>query len=193
MKEEGFSMSTNIIESIWEEFSIPLKSFIKRRVKNDQDVDDIFQNVFYKIYNSISSLREAYKIHAWVYRIARNAITDFYRTQKSEEDISELTADIASDVEDELTANNEISQCLKAMIKYLPEQYKQVIVLTEFQNLTQKELAERMSLSVSGAKSRVQRARVKLKEMLLGCCHLEFDRLGNVIDYKHKCSDCKFC
>ncbi len=181
------------IESIWEEFSKPLKSFIKRRVKNDQDVDDILQNVFYKIHNSISSLRDSEKIHAWVYRIARNAVSDFYKKQKSEEDIVELSKDIISETDVELTANGEIAQCLKAMIHYLPEKHKQAIVLTEFQNLTQKELGERMGLSVSGAKSRVQRARVKLKKMLLGCCQLEFDRLGNVIDYQHKCNDCKFC
>lgn len=184
---------TTCIESIWEEFNTPLKSFINRRVKNDQDVDDILQNVFYKIHNNISSLRKAEKIYAWVYRIARNAITDFYRAQKSELDITELSEDILSDTEDEMSANDEIALCLKAMIKHLPEKYKQAIVLTEFQNITQKELSERMGLSVSGAKSRVQRARIKLKEMLLGCCHLEFDRLGNVIDYKHKCSDCEFC
>jgi len=184
---------TTCIESIWEEFSTPLKSFIKRRVKNDQDADDILQNVFYKIHNSISNLRETDKIHAWVYRITRNALVDFYRIQKSEADIIELPEDIISETEDELTANYEIAQCLKAMVKHLPEKYKQAIILTEFQNLTQKELGERMGLSVSGAKSRVQRARVRLKEMLLGCCHLEFDRLGNVIDYKRKCSDCKFC
>lgn len=65
--------------------------------------------------------------------------------------------------------------------------------MVKLHNVTQKELGERMCLSVSGAKSRVQRARVKLKEMLLGCCQLEFDRLGNVIEYKHKCSNSKFC
>jgi len=50
---------------------------IKRRVKNDQDVEDILQNVFYKIHNHISSLNGTDKIHAWVYRITRNSITDF--------------------------------------------------------------------------------------------------------------------
>ncbi|RCX14362.1 RNA polymerase sigma (SigZ) subunit [Anaerobacterium chartisolvens] len=181
------------IESIWEEFNKPLKSFIQRRIKNDQDVDDILQNVFYKIHSSINSLRDTEKTHAWVYRIARNTIVDFYRAQKYEEGIIELSEDILSETDDESTANDEIAQCVKAMIEYLPESYKQAILLTEFQHLTQKELGERMGLSVSGAKSRVQRARAKLKEMLLGCCQLEFDRLGNVIDYQHKCNDCKFC
>ena len=181
------------IESIWEEFNKPLRSFIQRRIKNEQDVDDILQNVFYKIHSSISSLRDTEKIHAWVYRIARNTIADFYRSQKYEEGIVALSEDILSETDDELTANHEIAQCVKAMINYLPEKYKQAILLTEFEHLTQKELGERMGLSVSGGKSRVQRARAKLKEMLLGCCQLEFDRLGNVIDYQHKCSDNKFC
>ncbi|MHB8076772.1 RNA polymerase sigma factor SigZ [Desulfosporosinus fructosivorans] len=181
------------IESIWAEFSTPLKSFIKKRVKNDQDVDDILQNVFYKIHYSISTLKEADKIHAWVYRITRHELADFYRARKSESDITEFPEDIISDSDDKLTANDEIAQCLIPMISLLPEKYKQAILLTEFQNLTQKELSARMGLSVSGAKSRVQRARLKLKEMLLGCCRLEFDRRGNVIDYQHKCNDCKFC
>lgn len=184
---------TILIENIWDEFSKPLKSFISRRVKNDQDAEDILQNVFFKIHSRIGDLRDDDRIHAWVYRITRNAINDFYRSQKNQENISEISEAMVIENDDDASLNNEIAQCLKEMIKHLPGKYEQAIVLTEFHNLTQKELGERMGLSISGAKSRVQRARVKLKEMLLGCCHLEFDRLGNVIEYRHKCSDCKFC
>ena len=72
------------------------------------------------------------------------------------------------------------------MVESLPDDYRQALLLTEYEGLTQRELAERLGLSVSGAKSRVQRAREKLKEMLLDCCHFEFDRLGRVIDYQPK-------
>lgn len=186
--------SKNIcIENIWEQFSSPLKNFIKRRVKNDQDADDILQNVFCKILSNIDGLRENDKIHAWVYKIARNSIIDFYRAQKFEKGMTELSENIINEVEVESTENEEIAQCLKAMIMYLPEEYKQALLLTEFQNLTKKALSEKMSLSLSGAKSRVQRARIKLKKMLLDCCQLEIDRRGNIIEYKKKCSDCKFC
>ena len=58
------------------------------------------------------------------------------------------------------------------------------LVLTEFEGLTQVEMAEELGLSVSGAKSRVQRARAMLRDDLLECCHFEFDRLGHVIDYE---------
>lgn len=183
---------TTAVENIWNDFSKPLKSFIRRHVKNDQDAEDILQDVFCKIHNNIGSLKDGDKIQAWVYKIAKNTITDFYRTQKHELVFTELPEEIISDTENEITANDEVAQCLKAMIDYLPEKYKSAIILTEFQNLNQKELGAKLGLSVSGAKSRVQRARTKLKEMLLCCCSFEFDYQGNIVDYKTKCNDYKF-
>lgn len=85
-----------------------------------------------------------------------------------------------------MTVTTEIAVCLKAMIENLPEKYKKAILLTEFHNITQKELAAKMLISISGAKFRVQRGRKMLKNMLLSCCYFGFDRLGNVIDYTHK-------
>lgn len=183
----------NCMETIWEQFSKPLKSFIKKRVNNEQDADDILQNVFCKILSNFEEIRDNDKLHAWVYKITRNSIIDFYRALKFEKNMSELTDDIIIDVEVDPTENEEISQCLKSMIMYLPEEDKQALILTEFHNLTQKALGDKIGLSLSGAKSRVQRARAKLKKMLLDCCELELDHRGNIIDYKKKCSDCKFC
>jgi len=76
------------------------------------------------------------------------------------------------------------------MVKSLPEQDRQALVLTEYQGLTQKEYGERLGLSFSGAKSRVQRAREKLKQMLLECCHFELDRRNHIIDYQPHCRCC---
>jgi RNA polymerase sigma-70 factor (ECF subfamily) len=100
---------------------------------------------------------------------------DYYRKKESVE-LVELPDDIANENEEELSYNGEIAACLKTMIDSLPEKYKEAVLLTEFKNHTQKELSEKMGLSLSGAKSRVQRGRKMLKDMLLGCCQLEFDR-----------------
>src|SRR5437588_726670 len=82
---------------------------------------------------------------------------------------------------------SELVPCIKEMVDSLTNDYRQALILTEYEGLTQRELAVRLGISVSGAKSRVQRAREKLKDMLLDCCHFEFDHSGRVIDYQPKC------
>lgn len=183
---------TLFINDIWTELSEPLKKYIMKRVPNATDADDILQEVFVKIHQNIGDLKDENKFQSWIYKISRHAIVDYYR-RKNRIELIELVDDFAAETEQNTSTNAEIAACLKVMIEYLPEKYKQALWLTEFENLTQKELSERMGLSLSGAKSRVQRGREKLKEMLLGCCHLEFDRMGNVIDYQHKSKECKYC
>lgn len=180
---------------VWEELREPMKRFIARRVKDEHDAEDILQNIFCKIHNSIDSLKDERKMHAWVYRITRNEIIDYYHHRKVMVELSEMPDDLeiyepAAGVDNTV---NEIASCLKPMIHRLPEKYRQAIILTEFEGLTQKELGEELGLSLSGAKSRVQRAREKLKAMLLECCNLEFDRLGNILDYRHKENICPYC
>lgn len=185
-------LQTNF-DRLWEEFSIPLKNYIKRRINNNQDVEDILQTVFIKIYTNINNLNETNKLYAWIYTITRNTIMDYYRNKNLESSIECLPEDYFNEEYEENNLNFEISQCLKTMIQFLPEKYKQAIILTEFENLTQKELANKMGLSISGAKSRVQRARVLLKNMLQDCCSLELDHRGNIIDYKINNKDNKYC
>ncbi|SKA93980.1 RNA polymerase, sigma subunit, SigZ [Caloramator quimbayensis] len=176
--------------NIFEDFSTLLSKYIKRHVSCKEDAEDILQDVLLKIYNNIENLNDNEKIYAYIYKIARNSIYDYYRKQnKSNEN---YTPELEYFLDDE-TANREISRCVKSMVDYLPEKYRQAIILTEFQGLTQKEVSEILKISLSGVKSRVQRARKLLKKMLYECCNLEFDSLGNVIDFEHKTKDCKFC
>ncbi|KGK92052.1 RNA polymerase sigma factor [Desulfosporosinus sp. HMP52] len=185
-------MST-CINCVWEEFSLPLKRFIKNRVDNEQDAEDIFQEIFLKIHKNIDRVMNEDKIHAWIYRVARNTITDYYKRNHDKLEITDLSEDLESTTDEESSANIEIASCLKVMVDSLPETYKQAILLTEFQAMTQKELSKELGISISGAKSRVQRARKMLKDMLFACCQLEIDSRGNIIDYKHKSSECKYC
>jgi RNA polymerase sigma-70 factor (ECF subfamily) len=180
-------------ESIWDEFSIPLKAFIKKHINNDQDVEDVLQTIFLKIHNNIDNLAKIDKEKNWIYTITRNTIYDFYRSQKHELYIDNLSEDTFCNQQEEDSLNYEMAQCLKNMIQYLPDKYKQALILTEFENLTQRDLARQLGLSISGAKSRVQRGRAMLKEMILNCCSIEQDHRGNIIDYKYKKSNCEHC
>ncbi len=179
-------------EEIWKEFSASLRRFICSRVRNEQDTEDILQEVFCKIHDKIGQLEDSGKLQAWVYRIARNAIVDFFRKQKSGIALSNIP-DVPGDEPLPPSLNEEVATCLRPMIDGLPEKYREALRLTDIQGMSQKELAEYKGLSLSGAKTRVARGRNKLKEALLSCCHFGFDRSGNIMNYEAKEKTCRHC
>ena len=186
-------------EKIWEDFSERLHSFISYRVSNPSHIDDILQDVFIKIHRNIDLLEDDTRIRSWVYQITRNTIIDYYRRQKnSMNDIDTIPVEDedALITVDEIDGENpakEVASGLKEMIEALPEKYSQALLLVEFQGLSQVELAKRLGISFSGAKSRVQRGRQMLKDSLMRCCHFEFDRFGTIIGIKPACCCCCSC
>jgi RNA polymerase sigma-70 factor (ECF subfamily) len=176
-------------EALWEAFNGQLSAFILQRVSNPDDAEDILQEVFIKIHTHIDSLRDEDRLAPWVYRIARNTIYDYYRTRRSHLPLPESLQTPAE--RDEPQAIQQLAVGLRSMIDELPEKYRQALLLCELGDLTQRELAERLGLSLSGAKSRLQRGRRLLRQALLACCHFEFDLRGRVIDYYAHCDCCR--
>ena len=184
-------MSMTTTEHIWEAFHTPLQQFIRRHVSDEATTEDVLQNVFLKIHQHMETLKDVKKLESWIYQITRNAIIDSYRSSRpttplESEEVLELPEELPDD-----DVVSELLPCVRAMVRSLPEVDRQALVLTEYQGLTQKELAERLGLSFSGAKSRVQRARKKLKQQLLECCHFELDRRSHIIDYQARCHSCE--
>lgn len=176
-------------EKVWEEFHPRIKQFILKRIPDEHNAEDILQEVFLKIHARIDTLRDEEKLQSWMYQIARNVIADYYRQHKATVALSEaLLLPEEPVVDDDVV--KDLLPGVRTMVNSLPDEYRQALLLTEYEGLTQRELAERLGLSLSGAKSRVQRAREKLKAMLLDCCHFEFDRLGKIIDYQPNCACC---
>jgi len=179
------------LEHIWQEFAAKLGKFIRLRVNDPATAEDILQDVFVKIQARLDRLKDPAKLESWIYLIARNAIIDHYRTRKETVEVPE-TLPAEPDTHDGDV--EELKAAFRHMIFNLPEPYREALVLTEFDGLTQRQLANRLGISVSGAKSRVQRGREQLKHMLHECCTFEFDRRGKVIDCtpraKAKCAEC---
>jgi RNA polymerase sigma-70 factor (ECF subfamily) len=181
----------NTSEKIWQEYHSRLRSFIKSRTADSAAADDILQNVFLKMHGGLASLRDATKLQSWIYQIARNAIMDYYRLQKPAIDAPEWLIHSKPDPGEKSV--QELSECLQPMIQLLPDIYREAVILSEIQGLKLKDVAQRQGTSLSGAKSRVQRGRALLKEMLADCCRLEFDHKGRVCDYERKSKSCNAC
>jgi RNA polymerase sigma-70 factor (ECF subfamily) len=175
-------------EQLWETFSVPLHQFIRRRVLDPHSAEDILQDVFLKIHSRIDTLNQQERVASWMYQIARNAIADYYRARRPTLELPETLAAPDDLIDDDV--ERELLPCIAAMVDALPADYREALRLTEYAGLSQKQLSERLGISFSGAKSRVQRARAKLKEQLLACCHFQFDYAGRIIDYQPRCVCC---
>ncbi len=177
------SMTTRLsTDAIWSHLNSDLRRFIRRRVSDEHAADDLLQETFLRVHRNVGALRDEDRLVAWVYQIARNAINDRHR--RSNDSIGEL-AD-AEQVEDTAARPSEGScragQWLEEMVHLLPDGYREAVRMSELDELSQQEVADRLGLSLSGAKSRIQRGRSMLKDELEKCCHYEFDRRGNLLD-----------
>lgn len=169
---------TTDVETLWTNFAGQLRGFIRGRVYDHSAAEDILQETFIKIHRKLPDLRADQKVEAWIWRIVRNAIADHFRRARRERppvDAAEPSTESTPDQPD-------LACCLRRFVDQLPAAQRDALLLTEWRGLSQVELARQLGLSVSGAKSRVQRARAGLKELLETCCRFELDRRGNIIE-----------
>lgn len=182
-------------DAIWMHLSSDLRRFIRRKVSDDHVADDLLQETFMRVHRNIGTLQDADRLAAWVYQIARNVVHDHHR-KATNSTVALADADPADDCDDHLSQ----LRCrgagwLDEMIRSLPDGYREAVQMAEIDGLSQQAVADRLDLSLSGAKSRIQRGREMLKGALEQCCHFEFDRRGNMMDYEPKpdrkvCRDC---
>ena len=177
-------MSVAEFDATVAEFSAKLRAFIRRRVRDDATADDLTQETMLKVFRSREALRDGQRIEAWLYRIARTTLIDFYRRQRPGVELPANLADESAEPADEVTAA--MTHSLRIFLEELPEAYREPVRLAEFEGLPLAKIALRMGLSLTAVKSRVRRGRAMLKKKLQDCCRLEFDRMGKVIGYERR-------
>ncbi len=175
------------VEAIYNDFHTKLKSFTMRHVPDADTADDILQDVYLKIHAHVGELRDTQRLESWIYQITRNAIADYHRGEKPEVELPETLRAPADEQPDTIA---ELAGSIGEMLRCLPAKYREALELSELQGLSQAEVARRLKISLSGAKSRVQRAREKMKEAFLECCHFEINRYGRIIAYQANCPGC---
>ncbi len=151
-------------EIVWNQFSERLFNFITSKVGNPDIAKDILQDIFLKIHTKLDQLINADRLESWVFQITRNAINDYFRRQKRESDLLEIPS-----MEEDVTSPSFLP-CLYPFIEKLSPADHSIIIKT-LKGATQKSLAAEYNMSYSGVKSKVQRAREKLKNMFKACCN----------------------
>ena len=178
--------------TLWDAFAPPLRAFLARRVPAGVEPEDLLQDVFLRVIKHLDSLRSTERPEAWLFQIARNAITDSLRVRQRRDGRTDpLEIDLPADVDTAAVraSEEELAPCLTPMIGRLPEPYRTAIELTSVSGLTQAEAARQVGISLSGMKSRVQRGREQLRQMLVNCCEINVDARGGVSDFHLRSAD----
>jgi RNA polymerase sigma-70 factor (ECF subfamily) len=188
-------------EPVWRPFVEGLRRFVASRVP-DPDAKDVLQDTLVRLHEAADSLRNADRAEAWVFSIARRTIADFYRDRErgpDETSVGRAPAEATDEPSPTETLTNyhgdhdvheEVLSWLRPMAEELPEMYRRPLVMADFEGHTQQEVADEIGLSLSGAKSRVQRARVKLRDRLQQCCEVEFGPEGRAVAF-HRREPCE--
>jgi RNA polymerase sigma-70 factor, ECF subfamily len=172
---------TDRLDASWVETVERLQAFVAARAGDPELAADITHDV---VVRSIASgaLDRVDNPAAWLYRSARNALIDHYRTRHVHDpfDGDEVWPDPgpADDVPN--GATRELARCLQPLLSELPPAARDALTRVDLEGQTNQEAATQLGLSVSGMKSRVQRARRQLKDLLEQCCTVGLDRTGAV-------------
>jgi RNA polymerase sigma-70 factor, ECF subfamily len=172
--------------ALWEEFAAPLRAFVHRRVPETIDPNDVVQEIFLRILRHLPTLGEIERLDAWIFQVARTVVADALRANgRRQARTVDLDADTLEGPAEELPAAlAELTPCLLPFVRRLDEPYRSALELTALGGLTQQQAAEHAGISLSGMKSRVQRARAQVRQLMGVCCALEYDARGSVMDYE---------
>ncbi len=170
-----------IDEQTWHSYRSELNKFILLKIKDPDSAEDIVQEVLIRAHLNRDKLKDSNKLRGWLYSITKNTIADYYRLKWS---ISPFRETLPNEIEDrtiEIIAP--LADCMAQLIYKLPAGYAEALTLSDLDGIPQGEIAKLTGLSLSGTKSRIQRARVMLKKVVLACCRVEFDHLGRITNF----------
>ncbi|MTI09927.1 RNA polymerase sigma factor SigZ [Curvivirga aplysinae] len=167
-------------EKIWSDYKNELTFYIKSKVSNDHDTEELLQEILMRIHSKHHTLQSSKCLKTWIYQISKNAIIDFYRRTKN------TSTPYCESLYQYTEIEHPFTECLIPLIKTLPLEKQELLLAIDIQEIPQKEYAEHIGISYSTLKSRVQKAREELRHAFDNCCHMSFDMNNKVIDYKIK-------
>jgi RNA polymerase sigma-70 factor (ECF subfamily) len=169
----------------WNNVQSELKGFVYKRVKDKALTEDIVHDVFLKVQAKIHQVKESDKLFGWIYQITRNTITDHFRNNSKSINPKDIDWESSPP-----NFNDCVTNAIKELIPGLPDKYRIPLEMTELQNISQLEVAEKLGLNYTTAKARVQRARQMLRKKMEEILVVKTDGYGNVIlcrDRGHCC------
>src|SRR5688500_2290571 len=163
-------------EELVRRYQRPISAYVYRMVGNYESALDLTQEIFIKVYNSLTRYRSEFKFSTWIYKIAHNAAVDHLRRNSTRE--QSLVAGIEGDTFDlpiesaRLSPEQESEQKerrgeIEAVVRALPANYRELIILRHSQDLSYEEIVEVTGLPLGTVKNRLFRAREMMRQQFV--------------------------
>src|SRR3989304_5708264 len=191
-------------EAIFAEFHPKVLRYLSGMI-GPVEAEDVAQNVFLKVYTGLKNFRGEASLATWIFRIATNAAFDrmrnrsFRQTEQLEWEMSSdwaieaATSELAGGTPmrsaESALIRGEMNECVKTYVDALPESYRAVLVLSDFEDLKNQDIAEILGLSVDAVKIRLHRARRELKKRFEAGCEF-YRNEDDTIACDHKLPAC---
>jgi len=186
----------NCIIDAWQKHEVELNAYLLKKLSDPDLAKELLQETFLKAIRLGKKFCDIDNPRAWLYRVINNQVTDYLRKDKvrsivsndfDEHDISEHLTE--TDAEAPPVAD--LAQCLPIALQRLRAKDSQILRLCDMGGLTQVAYAERFDLSLPAVKSKIQRARMRLKKQLKSQCQILFDREGKVCCFTPQGKQCQ--
>jgi len=165
------------ITDAWKAHETELRRFLRHRTGDDAAAEDLLQEVFLRALRQRNGLCGIDNPRAWLFHAARNLLIDRLRLTKEQ---VELPDDLPAAADEAPPPVDGLTQCLPRVLSELSPQDREAITLCDIEGMTQRDYARHIGLSLPAAKSRVQRARARLKSRMSEVCQVSFATTGQV-------------
>lgn len=167
------------LTTAWTQHAPELRGWLRHRLGNPAEVDDVLQDLFLKALRQGERFGSLHTPRAWLFEVARNLLADRLRVAR---DTVALPEDLSAP-QDEPDTVDALTACLARVLSELSAEDREAITLCDLQGMAQAEFARVVGLSLSAAKSRVQRARQRLRAQMTLSCRVQVDEAGCVFDF----------
>ena len=193
-KGEPIKAMTSIdFQKIHDEFRPRIFNYLSGMTGKDH-AEDLTQVVFEKVSRGISSFRGEASFATWIYRIATNVALDHNRSVPARRtiislDIIDADCDCDAFIDEKLhdaekgLMRREMNACIYRIMKRMPENERAVVLLSEFEGMKNREIAEILDISLDAVKIRLHRARARLRNDIKAECTLDRDERNELVCY----------
>ena len=168
------------VAAAWQAHEAELRGYLRHRLSDGEAADDVLQDVFVKAMRQGQGFCAIDNPRAWLFQVARNALVDRLRATRTEDPLPEDLPDTAVLAADPIAPVDALAGCVARVLGELSEEDAAILRACDLHGQTQRDYAQVHGLSLPATKSRLLRARLRMRDQITSACQVRFDVDGSV-------------